>query len=1008
MSCPANTLDNDALTLIQALRDATQQTFDLDKVKAIVEKILNQSNRVDALLLGIDRWLETKKGEDLAGLSGAVWEHFREKVNSEKRLDEGKEKEERGAYAERRYLMQQSFIALMWPTGIYDVSKCGRVMMNNIYQCARRWPNFETELVPPANCILLLRHWMAIANMENAKINDYIGRPGILRNQEWRCLAQYAASSSAKIYGKEITRDLVASLQVDIDQWLESRDGSLLIHGRRLDDLRPDSTSFYFLEKGHNGLLQRVSCQPFAPGYTPSEAVFPSPLTSRLSSEGVETDRSSHDVESFPGSPTIRVRSGLLRSTPIELAGSPVVAIEALRIQTDGCHSEVNNDHDRWDMDSATTLCSTAETEQAWTVLPKHQKSPPTSVELATSTVSPESSSSVCTEDFEQETCIQIEPPNEYIAPHDDDQTIVIATVDRSLSGSDDGYLYNAEQEGPSLEACRDEDQSPASVERATPMSVSSIAEVVGDPGPPRTPDRYSILSRVLNGDSSALRITSRLTRPCLNGSNALPLTPSSMSISSRFHRPVSRLCLPPLSRLCGPSRIDRFAGTPSSSLEGTTLRPLTLGSQISSDGPLGIEESLLKRLGPDIETHLRLVKTEATVPSPSHLCKVRSNWLHGATQLATVYTPEGADLGRGTAASSGDADVCYFTAETFVGRILQGESFTCPVIIKEDFTDSKFLDVRLVLKALEDGYPTADVNVVMVHDDHTRELSMSEFVSHVRSGDKPLSAVDLSPAFREAFRAHEPTWTRVDRFSVSQTATARARSHPDQQTVGGTVDVAGCLTINHLATPGAFSGPRVTALGNTWMRNTTGLQLCLFVPKAEMEKSWSAFQEEGLDWNPHGKQRLLFWERDDVVLLPADLVHAVYSVQTAITVGGVVWDAGDIDAPLRSILRARQHPQSTNWRLPDGLSRVIDGLSTLLNDKPERFGCNTSESRTAFDDLIRDLLPSGNAHGTVGAARSVQVGDEPYTESPGRKRRRMEVRSRLVEEGQQARLAVC
>ncbi|KAK4551270.1 hypothetical protein LTR86_011262 [Recurvomyces mirabilis] len=1008
MDRPEVTLDEHALALIRKLRDATQQTFDLEKVEAILEKILNESNRVDALLLGIDSWLDNSNHQSTADLSGAVWEHFREKVTFEKGLVEGKRKEETGTYAKRRHLTQLSFIALTWPSTSYNVAECGQKVAKDIYQCAQRWPNFDTDFAPLANTVLLLRHWAAIAKGEQAKTDDYVGRPGRLKNREWACLAQLVDRLNTEIYGTELTIELSDSLQVEISRWLESRDGSLLVQGHRLDIWRPDSTSYYFLEKGQNGLLQRIVSRPTAPATTPHDIAPSSPLTTRLSSAVSGTDQSFHESETLSETFSDIMHDGPFQSPPDEPAGAPLIAMEALRIEPDYHHGEVNDCYD-WANDSPLTLYSTTENDRAWNSLMKHQGGRQPLIRLPTSTASPQSSASVCTADFEQEAYIEIEPPNEDAISHGEDEAWVIATTADRSDGPGHEYPHDAEQDRSWMDVCTNVTQGSPAVEQTSPISEASIAETVGGLRPTHPASQSSTTSGILSGGSLTLPITPRRTLPYSSERDALPLTPSSIgsrllsvlgTTATPLHMPHMlklRVRIPPPSLSSGPSRPDPFAWVQSSPAEITPVGPLTLGSTISSEGPLSIEEDMLSRLAADIDAHLKLVDAEAAVASSSRLCKARRNWLHGSTQLANAFAPEDIGLGRGMAISSEDAEVCYFTAETFVRLISQGESFACPVIIKEKFTDSNFHDVRLVAQAFEDGYPTAEVDVVMVHDDHPRRLPMSKFVSHVRSGDTPLSAVDLSPAFREAIRGHESILTRVPGYDAGQTAMARARSQLTRYPAIGAVDVTGCLAFNHLATPGAFSGPRVTVLGKTWMRNTTGLQFCLFVPKVEMEESWPAFENQGLDWRPCGKQRLIVLKRDDVLLLPEDFLYVFYSLETTVTMGGVLWDDRNIRAPLLSMRRAKQHPRSTNWRIPDGLPLVIDGLRTLLNDKPERFGCSTIESRSAVNNLIRDLLPSSSSDVMIDTAQSARVGtrtvgmmdsdsDEPHTR--GKRRR--------------------
>ncbi|KAK4889049.1 hypothetical protein LTR49_028810, partial [Elasticomyces elasticus] len=146
----------------------------------------------------------------------------------------------------------------------------------------------------------------------------------------------------------------------------------------------------------------------------------------------------------------------------------------------------------------------------------------------------------------------------------------------------------------------------------------------------------------------------------------------------------------------------------------------------------------------------------------------------------------------------------------------------------------------------------------------------------------------------------------------------------------------------------------------------------CLYVPEAEMETLWEGFERTGPDWHPQGKQRLIILERNDVAFLPANLVHAIYTVQTAVTIGGAVWDEHDIIASVRSLQWAQEHPQCANWSIPDQLPLVIEGLHELVHDNVYRFARHHSESDflRAFHNVIRDFMPGNHPSAISGIGR--------------------------------------
>jgi hypothetical protein len=346
----------------------------------------------------------------------------------------------------------------------------------------------------------------------------------------------------------------------------------------------------------------------------------------------------------------------------------------------------------------------------------------------------------------------------------------------------------------------------------------------------------------------------------------------------------------------------------------------------------------------------------------------IRAQWLKPSTPWATVWSSS-ESLGRGQASCEEGADVLYYAAADFVNHAEAGKVFCKPVVIKEEFTDHSMHTIAQFMELIQDSCSPPLLDVRGLDSKDTVPMRADKFAHLVQfpsDVDDGFNAINL----RNLTKSHRPRLTMLPRFRLLESLSERLYCNLGKQTALAPADVSACIGFNTVGLPGAFSGAHVDALCGTWIRNLEGIKYWMIVPETEMALEWDNFADEGNEWLPSGKERLIVLEKDDVLLMPPGLrvVHAVHSPVSGLMEGGMLWDSLNVLEILRSILWICENQLATNEAIAFQLPRTIENLKHLLhvqakkcqgprNDEPllgsigsaiqalENLGCKCSSS---------------------------------------------------------------
>ncbi|KAK3617284.1 hypothetical protein LTR22_026789 [Elasticomyces elasticus] len=139
--------------------------------------------------------------------------------------------------------------------------------------------------------------------------------------------------------------------------------------------------------------------------------------------------------------------------------------------------------------------------------------------------------------------------------------------------------------------------------------------------------------------------------------------------------------------------------------------------------------------------------------------------------------------------------------------------------------------------------------------------------------------------------------------------------------------------------------------------RNQEGVQYWMVVPEAAMVSEWEAFKNEGDNWLPGGRERLIVLDEDDVLLIPPGLrvVHAVHSPLSYLMEGGMLWDELRVLETLYSIAWTRENGVITNKDMAYQLPRIMNNLKRLVRARTDKF--RGTQSSTHFLEAIESAV---------------------------------------------------
>ncbi|KAK3628206.1 hypothetical protein LTR22_022445 [Elasticomyces elasticus] len=381
-----------------------------------------------------------------------------------------------------------------------------------------------------------------------------------------------------------------------------------------------------------------------------------------------------------------------------------------------------------------------------------------------------------------------------------------------------------------------------------------------------------------------------------------------------------------------------------SSSAIGAASPPLLVSSPlIESVGELSLEERLHSTHRMNLAAYMDML---AATASEGHR-RTRARWLTPNTSWATIWALD-ETLGKGRARDEQEADVVYCTAEDFILHAKAGKLFSKPLVIKEDFTDRGMHTIELFLTLLEESCSQSWLDVRRINTKEAAPIRTDALADLARRPSCLEHGLTV-PNLLNFTKAHRPLFTMLPRFRLLETLTERLQGNVGEKTESFAVDPISHVGFNNLGLSGAFSGPQISAVCGTWFRNLEGVQYWMVVPEAAMVSEWEAFKNEGDNWLPGGRERLIVLEEDDVLLIPPGLrvVHAVHSPVSCLTEGGMLWDELSLLETLHSIAWTRENGVITNKDMDHQLPRIINNLKRLVRARTDKFTATRSSTQS-------------------------------------------------------------
>ena len=359
-----------------------------------------------------------------------------------------------------------------------------------------------------------------------------------------------------------------------------------------------------------------------------------------------------------------------------------------------------------------------------------------------------------------------------------------------------------------------------------------------------------------------------------------------------------------------------------------------------NSDSPSRRPATLLQSLQARHAAKIHQLVKDLSRPHVSldvaHQRRLQLDWLH-PQRWASIYVEPEHHLGRSSVASSDDADVWYLSWDTFRRYADSGHIFQRPVVIKQIFQDSGMYDIAEYIDMLWQRFPEQQIDVQNSMTGACVSMSMKEYCMTVTTVDLSSSddtaSVSNAINLRRLARADEPLLSRLSRFRLLSTLMDRATSTVGRSEYFAPNQIEDCLGFDVLGFTGAFSRSHVDPLIGSWVRCLAGVKIWAIATDLDTE-DWRRFSNEGCNWSPQGKGRLVVLEQDDVLFMPPGLrvVHASFTPEPCLMEGGLLWDECAIPEILEGLLWIARHQACTTEPLAFQLSTLIDALEQWLD----------------------------------------------------------------------------
>ncbi|SMY21064.1 unnamed protein product [Zymoseptoria tritici ST99CH_1A5] len=528
----------------------------------------------------------------------------------------------------------------------------------------------------------------------------------------------------------------------------------------------------------------------------------------------------------------------------------------------------------------------------------------------------------------------------------------------------------------PHAETCRhlkygtEGPNSPGHVlRRAATRCASSTTDSTGEPRP--SSQRSSILPTA--GDTSALLGDGQITEPSSTTSSPCSDRNTTDGLCTFSHiATAEQYTNPP---------------TPGGEIFGdVVMGEIDLEQQFSTlehDGVLRAEGYSLSHTEADAMLHQPDIQATATMPANSkdRYCiasllgddlvgavsekQQRADWLDNGAQPAIIFAQPGCKVspGHSHGRSELEADVLYYTSEQFVAAAQNGQVFRKPVVIKERFSDINMHTAASLALQLQDRSPRLTLEPRRLNNElQPARASLENLADSLRTG----TPWDFAAAIRirNIIKCQRPLFTMLPRFRLLECLVERDQGFAGEDRVElgspGLPRMEDCLSFDICIPSGNCSDVHTNGANGTWLRVLDGTIIWMFVPEDAMEAEWSRFaSQQGGEWQPAGKQRLLFLEQDDVLLLPPGLkiVQAMYSSTTAVLEGGLLWDELGIMQTLGCISWALENGLSTSMQsvISSYLPRLVEELVALVTEQPDRFRCHLPQGQS-LDDFMQHV----------------------------------------------------
>ncbi|KAK3635520.1 hypothetical protein LTR56_014687 [Elasticomyces elasticus] len=300
-----------------------------------------------------------------------------------------------------------------------------------------------------------------------------------------------------------------------------------------------------------------------------------------------------------------------------------------------------------------------------------------------------------------------------------------------------------------------------------------------------------------------------------------------------------------------------------------------------------------------------------------SHVSSVAQKSWALPLHLARVYY-EPAALGASSCGKD-EAEVWCFDAESLRRYAESEEILDRPLIIKESFRDS--FDITRCKRIIQDRL----TRKLEVYDPCTGEIVAKESGDILAQLNNPTQAYNTLK-IKPWANADKPLLTMLPRYSLLDVLHDRLRS-PSIGASSMPLDAAGHVSFDLLDFTGAFSGAHVGSLVGTWVRTLFGSRVWMFVPPLHMsDQDWEELARQGGTWDPTGKARAVLLEKDDVFFMPPGLLfpHAVFTAETSMMEGGMVWDEQNVLAILSGLHWIAEHQVFTDEPIANHLHLIV------------------------------------------------------------------------------------